>query len=622
MSAILAIFNRRGQPVEPQIVDKMLAARPEHSQDGTDKWIAGPIALAHQHFYVTPEEVGERQPIQDGLTSHVITCDARIDNRQELFDALHLSPSSSFALSDATFILKAYTQWGEACVDHLLGDYAFVIWDSSKKCLFGARDPLGARNLVYFCTEHVCIIASEIAVIQAHPSAPNRINEAKIAEDLAGLYHNLSETLFEEIYYCPPGNCMIVSQDQMRLRKYWDIDPGKKIRYRVDRDYAEHFLMLLKDAVNCRLRSTGKIGIALSGGLDSSSVAALAAHQITTNAASPQKLLSFSYIFDVLKQCDEREFIRPLVERYEIEPHYLLCDDQWTLKEAASWPILHDFLVADSVARLIEKVKQEAAQSGCRILLSGNYGDVLFASREHWLGDMVRDLRLLDIVRTLSTHRSAINWRSELFENGLHQLIPISLKKIYRRWRPREAFQNRPWLHPDLIERTGLRQRALSDERWKKFTNSSRWDFYQILMANFHSESLSAVRSSYHVLGLELLSPYFDCRLVEFLMAIPADQLGRPWRTKYILRNAMQEKLPEIIRDRLGKTSYYPLVELGLREKERETVLKILDNSRIVRDRFIRGDWLNKELHAQNWSRDGFDLWICITLELWLKHYS
>lgn len=161
MSGILAVFDRTGQMVNPEVMRSMLAACPHHAIHGHNMVTVGPVALGHQHFWVTPEEHGERQPLvaKDGLA---ITFDGRLDNRQYLLHLLQPRCAEPVRLSDATLVAHAYRRWGEMCPEHLLGDFSFALWDAQKHHLFLVRDALGGRELHYFTNEKWLVAASEI----------------------------------------------------------------------------------------------------------------------------------------------------------------------------------------------------------------------------------------------------------------------------------------------------------------------------------------------------------------------------------------------------------------------------------------------------------------------------
>ncbi len=138
-----------------------------------------------------------------------------------------------------------------------------------------ARDALGARDVCYYVDEQVCLVASEITQILAHPRIRPAVNENKLVAFLAFLWDKPEESFYEHIHYLPPAHGMTVSKNRVSMWRYWDVDPQAQIRYKDERDYADHYLELLREAVRCRLRSVGPVGISLSGGLDSTSLAAL-----------------------------------------------------------------------------------------------------------------------------------------------------------------------------------------------------------------------------------------------------------------------------------------------------------------------------------------------------------
>jgi asparagine synthase (glutamine-hydrolysing) len=264
-----------------------------------------------------------------------------------------------------------------------------------------------------------------------------------------------------------------------------------------------------------------------------------------------------------------------------------------------------------------------AAQgAGCRVLLTGHFGDVLFEGADYWAAEMLRELRFGQLLSTVVGHRSRIEWRHDLFESGVRPLLPTKLRLAYRRRRPRSVRWRNPGLHPDLVKRTGLEARSTRDQRWKEFPAPGHWSRYRSLTSASWPQGAAAVRSLHNRHHLEQADPYWDRRLLEFVMALPADQLGRPGRTRWVQRNALVGLLPEAVRERRGKTHFHPLLVRGLRKQEQSTVRMLLQDSQIVRRRFVRPDWLQTEFQADGgWTDYGYWLWLFISLEIWLRHY-
>ncbi len=619
MSAILAIFNRTGEPVCGAVVSAMLAAAPHRAVDGQAAWQQDAVALAYQHFSpLSP--VTTACPLPGGTSDLMITADVRLDNRADLIAQLQPVPENSAAgaacVTDAGLILLAYQKWGVDCPRYLLGDFAFVLWDGRRQHLFAARDPLGVRDLCYYVDNQRALLASEIQQLLAHPDVTVRLNEAKVAQYLTMLWQDQAETFYAGIFYCPPAHSLYISATVVQCQRYWDVDPHYRIRYRQPEAYAAHFRDLFTQAVACRLPAQGTVGISLSGGLDSASVAAAAAQQTVA------RLHSFSYVFDELPDCDERAYIAAVVTQYDLKATTINGDDKWPLRDRATWPVLRDFVYADPFVRLPLAVMSAAQQAGCRLLLTGHYGDILFAGRRYWLADMVRDGRWGELALLCAHHQADMSWRQDVWEYGLRSFLPWPVRRLYRRWRPRSLAAQHPALHPDLVRRTNLEARGSQAVGEAAFCAPGQWPRYRHLTLSVVPQGIAAARQLYNQHGLEAVDPFLDRRLVEFALAAPADQLGRPHRSKWVLREAMREDLPVCVRERKDKTRLLTLLEKGLREREQAAVRAILVQSEIVRREFVRDSWLQQALtFGPDWPQNRAFLWLCLSLELWLQRY-
>lgn len=617
MTAILALCNWDGEPVDLALVQTLLMPSRYSYSDGDDVWLDRGVALAHQHFWVTPEEVGERQPLVDPAGQVAITCDARLDNRPELIEALGMTPGEGRVMSDAALILRAYQCWGVDCVTHLLGDFSFVVWDGAKRQLFLARDAMGARGLCYYRDGRRFIAATDVEQIQAHSAINPQINDTKVLRYLAQSYEDDEETYLKSIYYLPPARCMVVTADRARMWRYWDIDPSDRIRYRSDEGYAEHFLALFTEAVHCRLRASGRVGLSLSGGMDSTSIAAVAASMPTR-----ARLRTFSYVFDELRSCDERHFIDPVVECCGLDATYLSCDDRWTLRDLAEWPVERDYVMSDAYIWLPIAVMQTAQAAGCQVVLTGQFGDTLFWNDNYWTSAMLHDGRLVELVQTLVARRSPWVWRQALVGSGIRSLLPAGLRNAYRRIRPRAPAAWQGMVNADLLARAGIKDGHQPTHYPLNFPAPGQQAQYETLTGIVSLEGRDVARRLYRRYSLELAEPFYDRRLVSFVMAIPADQWGRPGRNKWVLRNAMTGRLPDEVVERQPRTSFDALWERGLCDKERATVHALLREPEIVHRGYVQAEWLQAELHSKgSWTDDGYPLWLCLSLEMWLRRF-
>ena len=162
---------------------------------------------------------------------------------------------------DAGLALAAYLEWGEGCVEHFLGDFAFAVWDPRHRRLFCARDHMGMRQLIYHHSPgRFFAFATEPRAILVLPQVPYRINEARIAdylvEELEGI--DKTSTFFEEVYRLPPAHTLTVTPEGMRQRRYWALEAGPELRLASDDEYAEAFLEVFTEAVRCRLARSAR----------------------------------------------------------------------------------------------------------------------------------------------------------------------------------------------------------------------------------------------------------------------------------------------------------------------------------------------------------------------------
>jgi hypothetical protein len=253
-------------------------------------------------------------------------------------------------------------------------------------------------------------------------------------------------------------------------------------------------------------------------------------------------------------------------------------------------------------------------------LLTGHFGDWLYLGSAFWAADLLRERRLRPLLGIVRDGQGALDWRRDLFENGLRQLRPAWLQQFYRRLSPRPVRWPNPGLPQGLAERSGLADYARTELPNNGHTAPDRLRRYRSLTEAVLAQARACVPGLYNPHGLERVDPFFDRRLVEFVFSLPADQLGRPGQSRFLLRKALEGRLPEALRTRQGKTDFKPLFERGLQDKERQSVADLMADPDIVRRGFVKRSWLQETLDS-DWGEDGYFVWLYISLELWLKQY-
>ncbi|MEM9485181.1 MAG: asparagine synthase-related protein [Cyanobacteria bacterium P01_F01_bin.116] len=375
MSAICGRVHRDGQPVASATMERMMTALEVYGPDGGHLWLEGTASLGHQMLHITPESLNEHLPWQDPVTGLVITADARLDDREGLYAALAIPPQVGRDLSDAQLILRAYVKWGENCPQKLLGDFAFAIWDARHQKLFCARDIFGVRPFFYYSSPHLFVFASDLNALLESPEVPHQFNETLLAaylqrEDI--IFAKKSLTFYDKLYKLPPAHCLTLTPDEQEIRCYWSPQNVPKIRLKSAADYSDMVRDLLEQAVRCRLRSAFPIGAHLSGGLDSSSVAVMAARLLQSKG---QTLHGFSWspptTTPIESSRDERTLVRDICQREGIDCYYMSLTGQDMLNNR-----IRNFLSEPTeMLHAEQKVQSNVAEKNIRVMLSGWGGD-------------------------------------------------------------------------------------------------------------------------------------------------------------------------------------------------------------------------------------------------------
>ena len=634
MSGICGKFNRNGEPVAFAQIGAMNERLRHRGPDARNTWTSGPVALGHCMLRITPESLEEHLPLVVDDGDYAITGDVRIDNREELIDALwrHAPP---IAPPDSELILAAYRKWGEACPRQILGDFAFVIWDRSSRSLFCACDPMGVKGLYYHLSPNGFVFASEIKALFALPEVPRRLNELRVAEYLVTLFEDRVGTFYEEIFRLPGAHTLTVTPETVKLREYWSLDSRSELRLGSDAEYAEAFRDLFSKAVRCRTRSAFPVGAALSGGLDSSSVACAAAGMIPDQSAP---LRTFSLIFPSLpekdlRQIDERPQIQAVLAGGRFAPQFIEAD-----RLSPLWQVdrMHFHLDHANYAPnlYLHWAMYDAAQKqGVRVFLDGFDGDSTvshgferlteLAQTLHW-STLWRETRMLS-----QNHLSGIAPRRILKEYCVKPLAPAWAYRLRTllRTRGRKLQAGSIFINPDFKLRTGIEERARrllrEQTRWT-LTRTARETHCMGLNQALYAYTLEIADKASAAFGIEARYPFFDRRLMEFCVALPAEQkLGHGWN-RWIQRRAMTGILPPDIQWRPRKGNLSPNFYLRLLDFERDRLEEVSlrgtkELAPFVDAGAIRAAYQAYENSHSRGQGEGIQLFATVNLALWLR---
>lgn len=545
MSAIASVLHLDGRPVAREVIAKLTHAMRLNGPDGQHVWVDGAVGLGCASFYTVPEQLHEPMPLTTGVRA--LTLDGRIDNRTDLRrDCAALGVTVAADAGDGAYVMAAYDAWGSNAPSHLIGEWAFVLWDGAEQRLIAARDHMAQRSMRWWCDGRTLIVSSQFPGILEHPDVRAEPNEAMVAEWLAGSPATRDETLWAGIRNVPGGRQLVASRTGgPRISRYWD--PARESESPLDSlaEAADAVRSTVNEAVCARLRCIGTPEIELSGGWDSSTVA-IVADQLHAARAAPNFQLS-SVVFPDLPACDERPYIEAM------ERHL----GRTSLKRPHRLAPFSDLVEAACAARhpfRRDDWRAIRATTTHRVTLTGDGGNETLGGMWYSAPSILAD--------ALLTRRSEAR--------AARELLRIIVRPHARPFLPIAVRVARspplvPWLNRDLTRRTLLARRFADAEPALRFTTLRRmgilsWlDGWGVQQRDLNGE---LDRGQF----VELRHPLFDVRLVRLALRIPARISGSPRTDARLLhRDIFGSSLPDLVRGRTWGTAFTALRLLELR---------------------------------------------------------
>lgn len=516
--------------VDRDLLARMNAFQAFRGPHGGKIWAEGGVGFGHALFKLSDDDDPVAQPATlDGRTW--ITAHARIDGQRDLIDALRgRNRTVAESASDPELILHAYAAWGERCLEHLLGDFTFALWDRHDRRLFCAIDPFGIRPFYYAFAGGTFVFSNTLECVRLHPEIPATLDERAIGDFLLfDRYQDQDRTIYANLKRLPPAHCLRLSSGAPMVRRYWDLEPVEEARSAPSGEIVDNFRSLLTEATRDRLR-TRQIAVQMSGGLDSTSVAA-AAVRLLSAKTEPWSVSAYTVVFKSLIPDDEEGFARQAAEKLGLEFHLQSGEDfePYDWMDRCRWPPPEPINVPDWSMHL-----RHIGQIGRHrsLLLTGNEGDFpLQASLRHHWGQLGRDGNWSRILRELTwyvTHERTVP--------------PVGFRTAIQRLRRRPA-QLPPWLAPQFVRRAQLVDR-LREHEAAALAAPSPPDRTALLRRVFWPGVFDPFDPAWTGCALETAHPLMDLRVMRFLLGLPPV----PWCVnKGILRMAAKNILPKSV---------------------------------------------------------------------------
>lgn len=520
----------------------MEAAMLHWGPDGGSLWHDEACGLGQRLLFNTPEALHERLPrwVEDARLA--ITVEARLDNRNELCTLFGIPISDQPMTPDSELILRAYLKWGEACPDHLLGDWSFAIWQPDERKLFIARDHQGNTSLVYWQNGAHFAFASDPKALYAI-AAPRRLNELYLAQVLISwpAYHG-PQTIDLDIQRLPPAHAMTVTPQGIRTWRHWRLEDTPELHLSHPEEYVEGFLEVYDQAVRDRLRSYRPVGVTLSGGLDSGSVTALAARALL---AQGTRLTAFTAVplFDTSRTAGPK--------RFGDETCYAAAT-------AAFWPNVDHHLLDSAGITPVEGIRRILAIMPEPAHAAGNYFwilDLLDQAKAHGLGTLL----------TGQGGNATVSWtgapelRSRMaafrkggLKDGLRRNLPAWALRPVMAWRARGPQWTGAAIHPEFARRIDLSQRRIDAMR-HDITLQESWQRPQDKRYAIIQPDASRIGDLWArqgaAAGMEVRDPTLDKRVMAYTLSIPDAIFDGPdGMDRHLMRAAMAGLLPDEVR--------------------------------------------------------------------------
>jgi asparagine synthase (glutamine-hydrolysing) len=613
MSIIFGLRQAEGQFVEEPRLIHFGAATARYAPNGTIVRATGSVGMGFQPYYTHQRSNLETQPAIDPR-GNMLTFDGRLDNCADLCHLLGLRKADT---PDSSIVLAAFDCWGEDCFSRLIGDWAIAIWSQSERSLYLARDHAGARTLYYEFADGILLWSTYLETFFAEERS-RRLDEAYAACYLACQpFREL--TPYKGIRAVPPAHYLRLQGDTVTRKAHWQWMVQREIRYRTDTEYEEHLFSSLSESVQRRTVPGSSIVAQLSGGMDSTSIICLSDYHRRKHGVGPEDLLdTLSYYDDTEPSWDERPyFLLTEAQRGKAGIHIRTSFMDCTFAPADASLGDTFYPGADSsTADRVSKSEDPLNRGGYTTILSGIGGDEVLGGVPTPLPELADHLVSWNLSGLLKQTTAwcldkqvpliSMLFETAKFTGDVYQRARTEKKSIPQ-WIRRSLLQG----HLDIRQEEpgSIRPFAI---RPSSISNGHTW--WAIMETLPHLYPTSFSRREYRY-------PYLDRDLVDYLFAIPCEQLVRPGRRRSLMRRTLKTIVPAEILERRRKAfiSRGPLA--SMRENE-IAIGEIFRHSLLIDHGFIDPKPLHSALQLTFSGADP-TLWPAlmhaISLELWLK---
>ncbi len=625
MCGITGFLNFSAVPADPELIRRMTATLFHRGPDDEGYHVDGPVALGHRRLSIVDLATGQ-QPIANEAGTVWAVLNGEIYNYRELRSLLRERGHRFRTNADTEVIVHAYEEFGQDCIAKLDGMFAIAIWDANAQLLLLARDRMGEKPLYYGEKDGVLVFGSELRALLAHPAVSREMDLSSLLRYLTSGYVPDPHAILKGIRKLPPGHLLAVSGGKSRLSSYWDITFARHPA-RSEAEWSAALWDSLCSAVRSRLMADVPVGVFLSGGLDSSAVVAAMAE-----VAPARRFPTFSISFEE-SSYNEEPYARLVAERFGAE-HRALA---FTSADAKALIPQIGGLQAEPLAdpailptlHLARHVRDTAA-----VVLDGDGGDELFCGYPTFFAvDPARWFRRLPASAQRLVARAINALPASRRYNGTQFALRQFLRACHHPMEIQTQILMGGFTRPDQQELLSapLRHLAASFDPYEDIaavmkgapvddtTNRLVYHHAKLFMAG---QTLVKMDRATMASGLEARAPFLDHRLVELACAIPGKLKLRRWKTKYILKRALDGRLPASVVHRRKQGFGVPLAQ-WIRGPLKSCVEEFLDADRLRHIGLFSPEGVQRLMaeHMQGRYNHAKALWTLVAFEFWREAY-
>lgn len=626
MCGIAGIVNLDKAPVQKGILEAMVRSEFHRGPDDTGFYVKDNAGLGHARLSIIDLSKDAHQPMSNENASLFAVHNGEIYNYLELQKELTGLGHVFRSRSDTEVILHAYEEWGEGCLSRFNGMWAFAILDLNKRELFCARDRFGVKPFYYHLDDKIFAFASEIKSLLAHPEIKRQPNDNAVYNYLVSGYGYMDisdETFFKGIKQLKQAHYAVISLDggQLSQKRYWDLDPRRRLRISDEEDVYRDFYNLLEDSIRLRLRSDVPLGVSLSGGLDSSSITCVASGLLKTGA-----LEAFSSCFDE-EEYDEREYIAQVLDKTKARANFIFTRPE-KLFDDLDRIVWHQEEPYSTLSIFPQwYVMQLAREKGVKVLLTGQGGDEVLGGYHKYyfylFADLIRSGRWSEARNEIKRY-GELKGRGTLVANKIAKIMashvmPQGVKNVLRHSKGQAA--------PSYLAKaftSHSANRIFTEKRFAGILNNDLYNALKIspLPSLLHIDDRSSMAHS-----VESRAPFLDYRLVEYVFSLGPEYKIRDGITKYLLRRSMKGILPEDVRMRTDKMGFATPLEKWFRTSLKTNVCDIINSDSFRGRPYFDQAEVEKKLNDFMAGKDKsgenshFTIWSWVNLELWLRKF-